>query len=65
MKVLKITNYNDIENIKNYLGNDFIVDLQDCSVPVRIRVIDFLSGLLYSNGKLEKINRDQFAVKGI
>lgn len=65
MEILKITNYNDIENIKNYLGNDFIVDLEDCDVSVKRRVMDFLSGLLYLNGKLEKINRDQFAVKGI
>lgn len=63
MEVLKITNYNDVENIKKYLENDFIVDLEDCSSSVKRRVMDFLSGLLYLNGKLEKINKSQFIVK--
>ena len=65
MKVLKITNYNDVENIKDYLENDFAVDLENCSISVKRRVMDFLSGLLYQKGKLEKVNKNQFIVKGL
>lgn len=65
MKVLKITNFNEVENIKNYLGNDFIVDLEDCGISVKRRIMDFLAGLLYQKGKLEKVNKNQFIVKGL
>ena len=65
MKILKITKYNDLNDVNNYLGQDFIVDLEECRMAIRTRVIDFLSGLVYLNGKLEKKNKDQFIVKGI
>lgn len=69
MKVLKIKNYEDIKNIKGDLytiffgESDYIIDLEECSTSNRKRVIDFLSGLVYLNGTLEKINKNQFAIK--
>lgn len=64
MYVFKISNYNDVKSINNYLNSDFIVDLKNCNIPLKRGVVDFLSWLLYLNGKLEKKNKNQFIVKG-
>lgn len=53
--------YQDIYDIaKN--ENSFIVDLSKLDIKQRLRVIDFLSGLSFKNGSLEKLNNYTFDV---
>ena len=51
--------YQDIYDIaKN--ENSFIVDLSKLDIKQRLRVIDFLLGLSFKNGSLEKLNNYTF-----
>ena len=53
--------YQDIYDIaKN--ENSFIVDLSKLDIKQRLRVIDFLLGLSFKNGSLEKLNNYTFDV---
>lgn len=65
MRSLKILKYEDLEKVNQYVGEEFIIDLEECNNDLRRRSIDFLAGLTYLNGRLEKINKEQFLVKGI
>ena len=55
--------YSELEKIKELKENEFIVNLEDCSMSQRTRIIDFLSGLAFLNGSLKKINANEFEVK--
>ncbi len=62
MNEIRITNYNEIENIaKN--KEEFTVNFEDCDIKIRKRVIDFLAGLTCRNGSITKINKDTFHIK--
>ena len=65
MKSLKILKYEDLEKVNQYVGEEFIINLEECNNDLRRRIIDFLVGLTCLNGRLEKINKDQFLLKGI
>ena len=59
---IKLKKYQDIENLKNDLENEFIINLEECDKKARVRIIDFLSGLAFQKGSLKKINKDEFQV---
>ncbi len=61
MKVV-IEKYEDMEQLKNHLENDWIVNLEKCDIKTRRRVIDFLSGFAFLNGSLKKLNKDEYEV---
>lgn len=63
MKKIKMNVYSELEKIKELKENEFIVNLEDCSMSQRTRIIDFLSGLAFLNGSLKKINANEFEVK--
>lgn len=65
MKTLKILCYGDVVKVSDYAGDDFVVDLEDCAIGEKKRVIDFLAGLTFLNGALEKRNKNQFIVREI
>lgn len=63
MDTLKILKYKDLEIINQYDGKDFIINLDECNIKLRKRVIDFLCGYVQPNDKLKKINNNEFIVK--
>lgn len=59
--MITINKYVDIYDIaKN--NNDFIINLSNLSIRERLRVIDFLSGLIFKHGKIEKLSSDTFKI---
>lgn len=63
MDTLKILKYKDLETINQYDGKDFIINLEECDIKLRRRVMDFLCGHVQPNGKIEKISANEFIVK--
>lgn len=63
MKKIKMEVYSELEKIKELKENEFIINLEDCSVQQRERIIDFLSGLTFLNGSLKKRNNCEFEIK--
>lgn len=51
--------FNDIYNIAKS-KQEFTINLSSLTIKERIRVIDFISGLTFKNGKIEKIDKDTF-----
>jgi FtsZ-interacting cell division protein YlmF len=62
--VLKVTNFNDVEKIANKLKeeNSIIIEISEINSKDRIRIIDFAAGLVYYNGKIEKLEKDKFRI---
>lgn len=63
MKRMKMNAYGDLEKIKEIKENEFILDLEDCPLKPRERIMDFLSGLTFLNGSLKKLNNHEFEIK--
>lgn len=63
MKILKILKYEDLGYISKCDGKEFIVDLEECDIKLRRRVMDFLTGRTQQKGKIEKISSNKFIVK--
>lgn len=63
MKKIKIDVYGELEKIKEFKENEFIIDLEDCPLKQRERIMDFLSGLTFLNGSLKKLNNHEFEIK--
>lgn len=59
---IKLTKYQDIEKLKNNLENKFLINLEECDAKTRIRIIDFLSGLVFQKGTLKKISKKEYEV---
>jgi len=64
MEIFKVDSLEDLDNVKNYLGKDFIVDLENCDLDERKRVIDFFLGLTYLKGEVKKQDLDHIIVTG-
>lgn len=65
MVILKMENYKDIKIIKDYSKeNMIVVDVENCLVSHRKRIVDFLGGLSYLNCKLTKRNKNQYVIEG-
>lgn len=61
--IIKIKEYNDVEKLGNLLKEkDIIVDLSECNNNLRVRILDFINGLVFYNGKIIKLDRDNFKV---
>lgn len=63
LKKIKIDVYSELEKIKEFKENEFIIDLKDCSMKQRERIVDFLSGLVFLKGSIKKLNNNEFEVK--
>ena len=63
MKTIKIDNYKDLEKIVNATYIEFKIDLQDCELKDKKRVVDFLAGLTCKCGSLKKLSKEEFEVK--
>lgn len=63
MKKIKIDSYSALEKIKELEENEFIINLEDCPINQRKRIVDFLGGLTFLNGSLKKMNSNEFEVK--
>ena len=60
---MKLKKYNDIFTIIDNLKEDsVIVDLSELSNRDSLRVLDFLCGITYFNGRLEKLASQKFKV---
>lgn len=61
---MKIKSYNDIEKLGNLLKeSDLVVDLSECELKTRTRVLDFITGITFYNGSIKKIDKDNFNIK--
>lgn len=60
MKTMKINHYNELEKLKG--EKQFIIDIKDANANIKIRIIDFISGLTFMNGNLKKIEQDTYEV---
>ena len=54
-----IKKFNDIYDVVKR-EREFIVDISKLSIKQRLRIIDFLCGLTFINGTLEKINANTY-----
>ena len=54
-----LNNYSDIYDIAKE-EREFIVNISKLPIKQRLRVVDFLCGLSFINGSLEKINADTY-----
>lgn len=62
MKIIKIKEYNDLKELKEINEKKFIMNLEECILSQKERVIDFLCGLTFFNGSMKKINRDEYEI---
>lgn len=63
MENIKIKNYSDLEKIKELNVNKFIINLKDCELKQKERVIDFFCGLTFLHGSMKKINSNEFEIR--
>ncbi len=59
---IKLEKYQDIEKLKKYLECELLINLEDCDAKTKIKIIDFLNGLVFQKGSLKKINRNEYEV---
>lgn len=63
MKKLKLNCYMELKNKKEILSlNEYIVNLEACSLKDRIRIIDFFVGMTILEGSITKLNRDELQI---
>lgn len=64
MNKFEIKSFVELENFEGKIkqGNDFIIDLNNCNIKERERVIDFFSGLTFLNGSIKKLSCNEFEV---
>ncbi len=60
--IIKLEKYQDIEKLRVNLENEFVVNLEECDLKAKERIIDFLSGLVFLKGHLKKINKNEYKV---
>lgn len=60
--IIKLEKYQDIEKLRVNLENEFVVNLEECDLKGKERIIDFLSGLVFLKGSLKKINKNEYRV---
>lgn len=63
MNTLKILKYEDLKDINQYEGKNCIINLEQCDIKLRRRVMDFFNGHMQSSGEIEKISKDKFIIK--
>lgn len=63
MNKMEISSFKELESLKNRLQeNKFTIDLGNCEVREREKVIDFFAGLTFLNGEICKITKDEFEI---
>lgn len=63
MNKIEITSFKELETLKDKLQeNNFIIDLANCEINERGRVIDFFAGLTFFNGSIKKLTKDEFEI---
>ncbi len=62
MQKIIINEYKDLLKINSSAKELEITFADTCSIPIRKRAIDFLSGLTHQKGKLTKINKNTFLI---
>lgn len=62
MKTIKIRKFSDIEDLANNLEERIIVDFSECENKIKIRALDFLTGLTFENGSLKKLSTSEFMI---
>lgn len=63
MNKVELSSYLELEKLKDALQqNTIVVDVSNCNVKERIRVIDFLNGLTFFNGSIKKIKCNEFQI---
>lgn len=62
--VLKVNSFNDVEDIAKNLKeeNSIIIEVAGYDSRDRVRIIDFVAGLVCYNGKLKKLEANKFLV---
>ncbi len=59
---IELEKYSDIEKLRNNLDKNCTINLSHCHPKVKLRIIDFLSGLVFFKGMLKKINKDEYQI---
>lgn len=63
MNKVEVNSFGELENLKDYLQqNTIVIDLNNCNIKERERVIDFFSGLTFLNGSIKKLSCNEFEV---
>ncbi len=63
MNKVELSSYLELEKLKDALQqNTIVVDVSNCNVKERVRVIDFLNGLTFLNGSIKKIKCNEFQI---
>lgn len=63
MNKVEVNTFGELENLKDYLQqNTIVIDLNNCNIKERERVIDFFSGLTFLNGSIKKLSCNEFEV---
>ncbi len=60
--IIKLEKYQDIKELRDNLKNEFVVNLEECDLKAKERIIDFLTGLVFLKGSLKKINKNEYKV---
>lgn len=62
MKKIKINNYEDLKKVRDIKEDIFIVNLKDCILSHKTRVIDFFGGLTFYHGSIKKLTCYEYEI---
>lgn len=63
MKKIELNKFSELEKLGEILKeNKIVIDLNNCDMKERIRIIDFFAGITFLNGSLEKLSPNEFKI---
>lgn len=63
MRKIELKNFGQIDELReDFMEEEFVVNLVNCEIKERVKVMGFLSGLTFKSGTLKKLNKDEFLV---